>query len=497
MAEVVSLIALDANDLRVFCEVLRFFSIPEKVSLELFLPADLTDTTDLSFPGLVVKPFQTNIPHSAIKKESVPATSYIVFASEKSCQACIAYWRSPLVPVWDLAGFAIADLRGHEAESLLQQRFVDCSNLQVLRSEENLWNEFPEPRPHRTKSFASFIRQQDSEEALATRNGDMLEAWLDTHIQHCFLWYLGRNHTALVLRNPTDDASFNLAYRQFTAFLVALAGNPTCAIVAHSKVRSAFAAVTGSYGFFAEYYDKYMSHVCYNDWLDMIMRWYKKFANKPIERILELACGTANISEQLVYQGYAVDACDLSPFMLHVAERKLFKPNLFRHNMAMPLHVNEHYDLALCLFDSINYLLDVDSIATMLESTYQALKPDSLLIFDISTLMNSQYYFADTIQYTKTRDGYLVHQALYDALTNRQSSHLTLFRKSSDVYHRLEEHHTQRVYRLPEILHLCADTPFTLVGIFSPDSKSNLINRRNTDLDKHYSRLFFVLKKES
>jgi len=496
MAGVVSLIALDANDLRVFGEVLRYLSPPVKLSLRLHYPQSMEEPTRLSLPSLGFVPFPGAVPDADCAAPDHAGSGYYVFATQKSCLAWVESRREKVFPVWAHASTAIADMRGVDPAILLKQSFLDAQFMQVLRGEDQFPGDAFAIRPRRCKSFGSFLRQQESRSWLATRNGDMLEAWLDSRVAQCFLWYLGTKYTCLILRNPTDDAAFNLAYRQLSAFLAALAVPPAGSGLTWDKVRTAFEAASGSYGFFAEYYDKYMAHVCYNDWLDMILRWCKKFTDHPTERVLELACGTANISEQLVYQGYAVDACDLSPFMLHVAERKLFKPNLFRHDMATPLSLSERYDLILCLFDSINYVLDEQGFATMLRSAWLALKPGSLLVFDISTQMNSSTYFADTVQYSVVKDGYLVHRANYDALANRQSSRLTLFRKNGGCYHRFEEHHVQRVYRCEEIFRLLDDTPLELVGVFSPESRSNLLSRRHTDLDNLYPRLFFVLKKQ-
>jgi hypothetical protein len=133
----------------------------------------------------------------------------------------------------------------------------------------------------------------------------------------------------------------------------------------------------------------------------------------------------------------------------------------------------------------------------MLNSAWQALRAGSLLVFDISTIMNSQTYFADTTQYTTLRDGYMVHRARVQTSCQPPDFAPYLFRKHNDVFHRLEECHTQRVYRLDEVLRLIADTPFDLQGIFSPETRNNLLSRRNSDLDHHYPRLFFVVEKVS
>jgi trans-aconitate methyltransferase len=495
MGSVVSLIALDANDLRIFGEILRYFPIPNNIALNLHYPSSLDEDQLFELPQCGFIPYIGSAPDIASLHPLQTGALPMVFASHKSCAVWMEHNNLALARAWDCPKYALVDLTNIKPSVLLNQRFLNLDKLQVLRSEHLLQQEFPEPRPKRCQSYSSFTRHEDPLQVLATRDQNLLECWLESHAPTAFLWHVGKEATALTLRNPTEDAAFNLAYRQFAAFIGALALLPSDQLITREKVHKMFDSSKGSYGFFAEYYDKYMSHVSYSDWLDMILRWCKKFMDRQPEAVLELACGTANISEQLIYQGFSVDACDLSPFMLHVAERKLFKPKLFRHDMAVPLNITNRYDLILCLFDSINYLLEERAIETMLNSAWQALRAGSLLVFDISTIMNSQTYFADTTQYTTLRDGYMVHRAEFKPHANRQTSRLTLFRKHNDVFHRLEECHTQRVYRLDEVLRLIADTPFDLQGIFSPETRNNLLSRRNSDLDHHYPRLFFVLKK--
>lgn len=251
-----------------------------------------------------------------------------------------------------------------------------------------------------------------------------------------------------------------------------------------------------SYSFFADYYDDYMSHVCYDDWVGLMLGWYRKFCKAPLKRVLELACGTANASEIMVFKGLEVDACDSSPFMLNVADRKAFKPSLYLASMVDPIP-RADYDLIFCLFDSINYLERKADARTLIANASAALKPGGIFIFDISTLMNSLQNFNETISYNRVRDGYIVHTSDFEPLSYRQLTHLTLFRKSGLGFERFEERHSQRVYRVTELIELIAGGELKLRGIFSPDEAANLIRKNGNDLDNRHARLFFVLQKDA
>jgi len=250
-----------------------------------------------------------------------------------------------------------------------------------------------------------------------------------------------------------------------------------------------------SYSIFAQHYDAYMAHVDYRLWIKKIRKWFGQNCDLELKRVFELACGTGNVACQLVSEGVEVDASDASGAMLEIAETKSNAPMLFNRDLCEPIP-GINYDLILCLFDSLNYLLKNEDISKMLMHAHVALKPGGLLIFDVSTLNNSRTYFSDLINFSRFKHGYLVHEAEFDEDNAEQRSNLTFFREAHGTYSIIEERHLQKVYRNSELLELIEASPLTLVAIHSPDATPNLISRKHTALDKKFPRLFYVLKKE-
>ncbi|MDD2228222.1 MAG: class I SAM-dependent methyltransferase [Candidatus Cloacimonetes bacterium] len=251
-----------------------------------------------------------------------------------------------------------------------------------------------------------------------------------------------------------------------------------------------------AYSFFANHYDEYMAHVDYDLWVKRTITWHKQYTDAPLTRILEVACGTANVSNRFVLQGYHVDASDLSAEMLHIADQKPLKPNLYQASLTDPIP-EANYNLVLCMFDSVNYLTRSMQFITMLQHVYDALADKGLFIFDISTLFNSEENFADVCNLSHHEEGYLVHQAWFDSLRNSQNSSLTSFKKDFIGYSHQYELHKQRVYLCSDIITLIHKTSFKLKAIHSSESKLNFYPRHIYGLDDKYPRLFFILKKES
>ena len=115
-----------------------------------------------------------------------------------------------------------------------------------------------------------------------------------------------------------------------------------------------------AYSHLSKMYDYLMDDVNYNHWvqyLDLFIT--KNYSNA--ESVLELACGTGNITSRLAQKNYRIDAVDLSEEMLTIAQEKL-KNNMgkvrFIHSDMLELDLNKKYDVVLCLCDGINYITD-------------------------------------------------------------------------------------------------------------------------------------------
>ncbi|MDD3535460.1 MAG: class I SAM-dependent methyltransferase [Candidatus Cloacimonetes bacterium] len=251
-----------------------------------------------------------------------------------------------------------------------------------------------------------------------------------------------------------------------------------------------------SYSFFAEHYDSYMSHVSYENWVNSVHTWQKQYAKRKGKKALELACGTANISNYLVAEGYTVDACDISLQMLSIADKKELKPNLYQAALTDEIPGRD-YDLILCLFDSINYLDNKIDIITCLNEVHKALAVGGLFIFDISTLMNSQEYFSEMCNYQFDNKSHLVHEAYYEHFKHRQISRLSCFEKRGCGYLLMRENHQQRVYFSAELVDIISRTQLRLIAIRTSNGKQNLLNKRLSSLDESYPRLFFILRKDA
>ncbi|MGC9326708.1 MAG: class I SAM-dependent DNA methyltransferase, partial [Candidatus Hinthialibacter sp.] len=162
------------------------------------------------------------------------------------------------------------------------------------------------------------------------------------------------------------------------------------------------------YSAFAEIYDQVMRDVDYGSWARHILRLAQKF-DIPTQKILELACGTGGHALQLARMGCDVVGVDRSSTMLRIAREKRDKAELHldlrqgEMDSFSPLGLDRDFDLATCLYDSLNYILEEEKIECCFREVYAHLRMGGGFIFDVTTEYNllqnfSGYTFAENFE---------------------------------------------------------------------------------------------------
>jgi len=145
--------------------------------------------------------------------------------------------------------------------------------------------------------------------------------------------------------------------------------------------------LTEPYSAIAPYYDIIMRDVDYDDWLWYIHQLFRKFGHRP-RTILDLACGTGTCSIPLSKQGYDVFAIDNSDAMLRIAREKAENEHLsiqYSRQKMESFSLPRKVDTIICLFDSLNYILEERRMLKAFKCAYQALLPCGFFVFDMNT----------------------------------------------------------------------------------------------------------------
>ena len=207
---------------------------------------------------------------------------------------------------------------------------------------------------------------------------------------------------------------------------------------------------TQPYSKLATIYDFVMKHVNYTRWHTYILEACRRYDVTP-DRILEVACGTGTVTQLLSDQGHNVTGLDLCYGMLARArEKNGASVPLAQGNMAA-LPFKGRFDLIICLYDSINYLLEKEEITAFLQDAAALVRPDGLLIFDICTEFNSLHYFLDIMDTDSGDDFYFERRSRYRKKDHIQENKFKLYLREGKKLMKYKEEHRQRIYQTDTI----------------------------------------------
>lgn len=131
----------------------------------------------------------------------------------------------------------------------------------------------------------------------------------------------------------------------------------------------------------------YGDHIFYDDMNKIAqtedLKFYNKYLNSDM-RVLEVACGTGRLSEEIHKYVKEFVGLDYSNDMINIAKSKNADINYIWGDMR---NLSEEeigkFDLVICGFNSLQHLENDEDVMKFLESCYNVLQENGLLIIDI------------------------------------------------------------------------------------------------------------------
>ena len=220
---------------------------------------------------------------------------------------------------------------------------------------------------------------------------------------------------------------------------------------------------------FAYAYDKMMENVDYDRWARYIRELFDMYGPNP-RRVLDIACGTGQVTVRLAKAGYEMYGVDRAFEMLEVARRKAeregVKIRLAQADMrALPFE-DEQFDAAICIYDSINYMLSREQLRQAFMSANRVLKPGGLYIFDVTTERNIVLHFHLQTYAENEEDFSYIWKNIYSFREKMCRTVLTFFLKEGELYRRYDELHVQRIFEVDEVEEELKKAGFKLLSAF-------------------------------
>jgi len=243
------------------------------------------------------------------------------------------------------------------------------------------------------------------------------------------------------------------------------------------------------YTILSKFYDLLVNPKQYSAWHKLIEKSVKTYMPRKCKKVLDLACGTGRMTVLLAQDGYFVFAVDVSSQMLNKAKANIKSAGLtqrvkfLRQNM-LDLNIKSKVDLAICFYDSLNYLLKKKQLKTVFQKVYNILNPNGLFIFDINTLEHVRVAKKFDKKAYNVGDGELIFE--YGGRGEFWKIKISYIKKGKLIG---EEEHVERGYDPVEISNLLRNRGFQI--------KSTLDAQfRVCDLESIKSpRVYFVCQK--
>lgn len=221
----------------------------------------------------------------------------------------------------------------------------------------------------------------------------------------------------------------------------------------------------------ARLYDLLMTGVPYDDWVVYLRQLMDTRRFKP-STVLDLACGTGNVSELLEKEGYKVTGADIAPEMIAEAQRKAREHGLeieyVVQDAAELTLPGRTFDMCVSLFDSLNYITAPERLQMAIHRVSSALRPGGLFIFDLNSefALKNGFFEQDNLKYLEEALQYDWKSSFDERSRICRVDMQFWYRDETGARTPFEEVHFQFAYRTEEIVTMLQNAGFVDIAFY-------------------------------
>lgn len=223
--------------------------------------------------------------------------------------------------------------------------------------------------------------------------------------------------------------------------------------------------MSDAYSTLANFYD-FSIGVDYDEWVEYLLALNLHYNHKP-HRVLDLGCGTGNLTLPLARQGHQLTGVDISSKMVEVARAKAEAAGL-----DIPFYVDDMrnldwsgvpFDTVISGCDVLNYLTTEIDLVRAFEAVHKLLAPGGFWFFDLNSEQKLRQVYGDE-SYADLQDDFAYFwDNSYDELTKICTMDLTFFVLTEEgLYERRTESHCQKLWTPQEVRAVCIEKGFVL-----------------------------------
>jgi len=207
----------------------------------------------------------------------------------------------------------------------------------------------------------------------------------------------------------------------------------------------------------------------------------------PKASILDLCCGTGQLTRLLTTYGYRVTGLDGSVEMLSYARENAPDAELV-HADARSFRLPSTYHAVISVFDSLNHVMTFDDLTKVFSNVFTVLRQDGLFLFDLNMEPGFRLTWDDNFGIVED-DHICVVRTSYRPEERIARFDATVFR-SQDYWYRSDFTLYQKCYAETEIRSALESAGFKDVRAFAYDEQQQL-----QEQEEETERTFFLCRK--
>ena len=227
-----------------------------------------------------------------------------------------------------------------------------------------------------------------------------------------------------------------------------------------------------AYTSFARVYDLFMDNVPYGLWCSYICDVLNEYGitDGPV---LDLGCGTGELTRLMAKRGYDMTGLDSSVDMLMMAREKTQDSDiLYLLQQMQDLELDGCVCAVYSACDCLNYILEENELAETFRRVHQYLENGGIFLFDMNTDYKYRMLLGNRTFAESRTEGSFIWENYYDEQTAVNEYDLTLFiPEENGLYRRYTETHFQKNYSMEQIQKMFTDAGFTSQGIYDDYTK--------------------------
>lgn len=232
---------------------------------------------------------------------------------------------------------------------------------------------------------------------------------------------------------------------------------------------------TSAYGSFAYVYDIFMDNIPYEEWEKYLKSLLYEYGVRE-GLVLELGCGTGNMTEILAQSGYDMIGVDNAEEMLEIAIEKRMKSGLDILYLQQDMREFELYGTVKAIVsvcDSVNYILEEEELEEVFRLVNNYLDPGGVFIFDFNTVYKYREILGDqTIAENREECSFIWDNYYYEEeRINEYELSLFIREGDSELYRKYQETHFQKAYDLETMKRLITQSGLEYITAYDAFTK--------------------------